>query len=149
MQYESSEHLDEALMYAYLCVYNEWDTKQDSAFEILTLDEVKAYMDSSDITVDYVIDNNITTLYEISLYGMSERIQAYYEWYRSDDGYPIIEEYLDALSYVYFDICNEHPELQLQDITPYSMDYEQMFELIEYDSNGSWEDFNASLFTDN
>ena len=53
-RYVTSEHLDEGCMYAYLCVYNEWAKKRDSNFKDLTLQEVREYLDSGEITVDYV-----------------------------------------------------------------------------------------------
>lgn len=146
-QYVTSDHLDDALMYAYLCVYNEWAAEQDSSFEDLTLEEVREYLDSSEITVDYVMDNDLNTLYEIMLYGMSDRIRAYFDWYRSDDGYPVIEEYMDTLTDAYLYLEDDHPELMLPYATAYSMSYDQICEVMEYERTGALEDFDASLFT--
>lgn len=149
MQYVTSDHLDDAIMYAYLCVYNEWAAEQDSSFEDLTLEEVREYLDSSEITVDYVMDNDLNTLYEIMLYGMSDRIRAYFDWYRSEDGYPVVEEYMDTLTYAYLYLKDDHPELQLPYESAYTMNYEQICEVIELEETGEIEDFDASLFTEN
>lgn len=147
-QYVTSDHLNDALMYAYLYVYNEWAAEQDSSFEDLTLEEVREYLDSSEITVDYVMDNDLNTLYEIMLYGMSDRIRAYFDWYRYD-GYPVIEEYMDTLTDAYLDLEDDHPELQLPFKSAYTMNYEQICEVIELEETGEIEDFDASLFTEN
>jgi len=148
MQYVTSDQLNDALMYAYLYVYNEWAAEQDSSFEDLTLEEVREYLDSSEITVDYVMDNELNTLYEIMLYGMSDRIRAYFDWYRYD-GYPVIEEYMDTLTYTYLYLEDDHPELQLPFKSAYTMNYEQICEVIELEETGEIEDFDTSLFTEN
>ena len=151
-RYVTSEHLDEGCMYAYLCVYNEWAKKRDSNFKDLTLQEVREYLDSGEITVDYVIDNNLNTLYQIMLYGMSDRIKAYFDWYRSDDGYPVLEKYMYDLTDKYLQLRDElrdkHPENEkLPYMTAYYMNYKQICELIEYDRSGKLEDFDTSVFT--
>ncbi len=145
--YQTSEYLDEPMMYVNLYVYNEIMLEQDSDFEPITLDEVREYMDSSEITAEYVIDSG-KNRFEVSEYGMSDRIKAYYEWFRGG-GNELVEDYYGDLLYTYNDFSQEYPELELPLYGIHEVNYEQMCELIELEETGSIEDFDTSLFTEN
>lgn len=145
--YQTSEYLDEPIMYVNLYVYNEIMLEQDSDFELITLDEVREYMDSSEITAEYVIDSGKNRL-EVSEYGMSDRIKAYYEWFRGG-GEDLVEDYFADLDGAYDMARLYNPELELPILFIKSMNCEQMCEVIELEETGSIEDFDASLFTEN
>ena len=89
----------------------------------------------------------MNTLYQIMLHGMSDRIRAYFDWYRSDDGYPVLDKYMYDLSVKYLNLRDEHQELNLPYMTATSMNYKQICELMEYDKSGKLEDFDTSIFT--
>ena len=145
--YQTSEYLDEPTMYVNLYVYNEIMLEQDSDFEPITLDEVREYMDSSEITAEYVIDSG-KNRFEVSEYGMSDRIKAYYEWFRGG-GNDLVEDYYSDLNHSYNAARDDYPELGLPILSILELNYEQMCEVIELEETGSIEDFDASLFTEN
>ena len=145
--YQTSEYLDEPIMYVNLYVYNEIMLEQDSDFEPITLDEVREYMDSSEITAEYVIDSG-KNRFEVSEYGMSERIKAYYEWFRGG-GNDLVVDYFSDLGCAYDGLRYDSPELGLPVLYAYEMNLEQICEVIELEETGSIEDFDTSLFTEN